>query len=192
MKVGRAEMSRATKAAAALRRKIVLACRRIGVTGVVSNEIARVTLEPYVPADTPTGMGWRARLGLAADAVLSNVPKPKITEQGKKDRERRAASAARAASKKAADDFYASWEWKRVRYEALKIHGRRCQCCGWQPGDCDGHLVVDHIKPRRRYPELELELSNLQVLCNDCNMGKGAAYEDDFRSLEVRHRATIQ
>lgn len=90
------------------------------------------------------------------------------------------------------DAFYASWEWKRVRYEAIKLHGRRCQCCGWEPGQSAGHLVVDHIKPRRRYPELELDLSNLQVLCNDCNMGKGAAYEDDFRTFEERHRATIQ
>jgi len=83
------------------------------------------------------------------------------------------------------DAFYASWEWKRVRYEALKIHGRRCQCCGWQPGDTPhGHLVVDHIKPRRRFPELGLEVANMQVLCNDCNMGKGAVHEDDYRTLE--------
>ena len=83
------------------------------------------------------------------------------------------------------DRFYSSWEWKRVRYEALKIHGRRCQCCGWQPGDTPhGHLVVDHIKPRRRFPALELSVDNLQVLCNDCNMGKGAVHQDDYRTLE--------
>lgn len=83
------------------------------------------------------------------------------------------------------DSFYASWEWKKVRYEALKIHGRRCQCCGWRPGDTDhGWLVVDHIKPRSKYPELELDVSNLQTSCNDCNMGKSNIYEDDFRDVD--------
>lgn len=78
--------------------------------------------------------------------------------------------------------FYASWEWKRLRYEAIKLHGQRCQCCGWRPGDTpNNRLVVDHIKSIRRYPHLKLVLKNLQVLCNDCNMGKGADYEDDWR-----------
>lgn len=91
------------------------------------------------------------------------------------------------------DDFYRSWAWKRLRYDALKLNGRRCQCCGWQPGDTEhGHLVVDHIKPRRRFPELELKLSNLQVLCNDCNMGKSSVYEDDYRTMDQKHFATIQ
>ena len=83
---------------------------------------------------------------------------------------------------KAKDSFYNSWEWKAVRYEALLLHGRRCQCCGWSPKDGgDGYLVVDHIKPRARYPKLELCLDNLQVLCNDCNMGKSRKHEHDFR-----------
>lgn len=85
-------------------------------------------------------------------------------------------------AKKKADKFYASWEWKKVRYEALKIHGRRCQCCGWRPGETEhGYLVVDHIKPRLKHPELALDVGNLQCLCNDCNMGKSNIYEDDFR-----------
>ena len=89
--------------------------------------------------------------------------------------------------------FYGQWAWKRVRYEALKLHGQRCQCCGWQPGDTkSGHLVVDHIKPRKKYPELALDRSNLQVLCNDCNMGKSDHYEDDWRSFDEAFSATIQ
>lgn len=81
--------------------------------------------------------------------------------------------------------FYASWEWKQVRYEAFMLHGRRCMCCGWAPADGgSGHLCVDHIKPRSKFPELELELSNTQVLCNSCNMGKSNVYEDDFRGAE--------
>lgn len=85
-------------------------------------------------------------------------------------------------SAKGADPFYASWEWKRVRYEALRKHGTRCQACGWAPGDTEGgRLTVDHIKPRSRFPDLALDVSNLQVLCSSCNMGKSNVYTDDFR-----------
>jgi 5-methylcytosine-specific restriction endonuclease McrA len=34
-------------------------------------------------------------------------------------------------------------------------------------------MHVDHIKPRRKYPHLALVFDNLQVLCHDCNHGKG-------------------
>lgn len=75
--------------------------------------------------------------------------------------------------------FYLSWEWKKLRYKALLLHGRQCMCCGAKPPQV--RLIVDHIKPRSKFPELELEISNLQVLCNDCNMGKGGWDETDFR-----------
>jgi 5-methylcytosine-specific restriction endonuclease McrA len=81
--------------------------------------------------------------------------------------------------------FYSTWEWKRVRYEALRLHDHRCQCCGWRPGDTEGgRLVVDHIKPRSKFPSLELDVGNLQVLCNDCNQGKSNVYTDDYRNVE--------
>jgi hypothetical protein len=67
--------------------------------------------------------------------------------------------------------FYSSPQWLRLRYKALLIHGAKCMVCG--RANKDGIIMhVDHIKPRCRYPELQLELSNLQVLCSDCNMGK--------------------
>tara|TARA_R110000764_G_C10925956_1_gene374432 strand:+ start:427 stop:927 length:501 start_codon:yes stop_codon:yes gene_type:complete len=103
---------------------------------------------------------------------LRNAPKPKRAPTHSKKRA-------------AANVFYASWDWKKLRYEALKINGNRCQCCGWRPGDTEhGRLVVDHIKPRSKYPSLELEITNLQCLCNDCNMGKSNIYEDDFRGVD--------
>lgn len=79
-------------------------------------------------------------------------------------------------------DFYDGWEWKAARFLALKLHGRRCQCCGWSPGSSAGnYLVVDHIKPLRTHPSLALDPNNHQVLCNDCNMGKSYKHHDDFR-----------
>lgn len=78
------------------------------------------------------------------------------------------------------DDFLSSFEWRRVRMEALKSNDGRCECCG--RGKHDGIVLhVDHIKPRKKHPELALEVSNLQVLCNECNHGKGNWDETDWR-----------
>lgn len=76
--------------------------------------------------------------------------------------------------------FYASWEWKRVRYEALKRYGAKCQLCG-QTKEDGVRICVDHIKPLALYPELALDINNLQILCDDCNMGKGRHDMTDWR-----------
>lgn len=76
--------------------------------------------------------------------------------------------------------FYESREWRNVRYSALIAANGICQCCGNRPSK-DNPLHVDHIKPRSKYPELELEVSNLQVLCADCNLGKSNRDETDWR-----------
>jgi hypothetical protein len=80
------------------------------------------------------------------------------------------------------DNFYETWTWKDLRYQAIKKYGRRCMNCGQSPSkDNKVILHVDHIKPVRKYPELALSIDNLQVLCNDCNQGKGYWDETDFR-----------
>lgn len=76
--------------------------------------------------------------------------------------------------------FYASEAWKTLRYLALRNSSGRCQCCGASAKD-GATLHVDHIVSRYKAPRLELELSNLQVLCLDCNTGKGAWDSTDWR-----------
>lgn len=83
------------------------------------------------------------------------------------------------------EGFYNSPQWQDLRYRALKLHGGRCQCCGARPTR-DNPLHVDHIKPRSKYPALELSLENLQVLCKSCNLGKRAWDETDWRATEAR------
>lgn len=73
-------------------------------------------------------------------------------------------------------NFYRSREWRTLRYQVLVCHGGRCQCCGSL-----GPLHVDHIKPRKTHPHLSLVFSNLQVLCKECNLGKSAIDETDWR-----------
>lgn len=85
------------------------------------------------------------------------------------------------------DGFYDSEAWMRLRYQALKLRGGRCQCCGEQPTR-HNPLHVDHIKPRSRFPHLALTLDNLQVLCKKCNLGKGAWDDTDWRPEINRER----
>lgn len=75
------------------------------------------------------------------------------------------------------NSFYLSYEWRRVRYEAIKKYGRACMACG----NTTGPAHVDHIKPRSKFPELELDIANLQILCEACNMGKSNKFSDDWR-----------
>lgn len=76
--------------------------------------------------------------------------------------------------------FYRSWEWKRLRYDVLKKRGRKCECCGSAASD-GFRIVVDHIKAIRNFWHIRLDEANCQVLCNDCNMGKGSRDETDWR-----------
>lgn len=89
----------------------------------------------------------------------------------------------------ASDKFLETFEWRKVRMKALKMYGARCQCCGASP--MTGAVMnVDHIKPRKLFPHLALSLENLQVLCHDCNHGKGNWDMTDWRqeaeTLELR------
>ena len=68
-------------------------------------------------------------------------------------------------------DFYRTQEWRSLRVEVLAESNRRCLLCGSSP-EHGVTLHVDHIKPRSLFPELALEKNNLQVLCEDCNVGK--------------------
>lgn len=67
--------------------------------------------------------------------------------------------------------------WLKLRYQAFKLYGTKCQLCGSLVG-----LQVDHIKPKSRYPHLEFDIKNLQILCVMCNRGKGAWDKTDWRS----------
>lgn len=80
--------------------------------------------------------------------------------------------------------FYESREWRELRYRALKASDGRCQCCGRSPS----HgivLHVDHIKPKSKFPRLALAFSNLQVLCDDCNIGKSNKDATDWAQMRA-------
>jgi 5-methylcytosine-specific restriction endonuclease McrA len=79
------------------------------------------------------------------------------------------------------DAFLRSFQWRQLRMVVLVKRGNRCECCGASPKD--GITIhVDHIKPRRRFPELALVEANLQVLCEVCNHGKAGWDYTDWRT----------
>ena len=79
-----------------------------------------------------------------------------------------------------AQKFYRSYEWRKLRYQILQRDGARCALCGVTPNE-GAVMNVDHIKPVRKYWTLRLDPENLQVLCNQCNHGKGNWDETDWR-----------
>lgn len=77
-------------------------------------------------------------------------------------------------------DFYKSHLWRAARYAAFEKNGNNCQCCG--RGRADGLIMhVDHIKPKSTFPDLALDVDNLQILCEECNLGKSNLYDTDWR-----------
>ena len=73
--------------------------------------------------------------------------------------------------------FYGTPEWKQLRKKVIAHYGYHCMKCG----DVSGGAHVDHIKPRSKFPELQLEFSNLQVLCLVCNIRKSNRSYEDYR-----------
>lgn len=74
-------------------------------------------------------------------------------------------------------DFYRSRAWRELRYKAILKYGRNCMCCGVRADP----VHVDHIKPRSKYPELALDINNVQILCEADNLAKSAWDETDWR-----------
>lgn len=73
--------------------------------------------------------------------------------------------------------FYTSPEWRILRENFLrtrrKISGQHvchyCQKPIWRRSD----VTVDHFKPRSKFPDLALEITNLRVAHRRCNSSKG-------------------
>lgn len=76
--------------------------------------------------------------------------------------------------------FYHTREWLQLRYRVLQRRGATCEACG-STRTHGVRIHVDHIKPRSKFPALELDENNLQVLCEPCNIGKSNKDSTDWR-----------
>lgn len=141
---------------------------------VVWPDVARCRKESEnarIRAELEEKLGRPLAAPVATKPVASIAPKPIAVQ--KKD-------AVPVKKPVYGDGFYLTREWRELRYKALVINGAKCQCCGATRND-GVRLHVDHIKPRSKFPNLQLELSNLQILCEDCNLGKSNKDATDWR-----------
>jgi hypothetical protein len=123
-------------------------------------------------------MRAQAKWGAAGKDAWGHYPKEEehvgLFEQIRREQEERNRSASNATT------FYNSKEWRRLRYQAFRKYGNKCSVCG--RGASEGMVIhVDHIKPRSLHPHLALELSNLQIMCHECNVSKSNRDEIKWR-----------
>ena len=85
------------------------------------------------------------------------------------------------------DGFYSQPSWHKLRAKTKAVWKRENRLCGYcnHPIDWNEIVVVDHIKNRRRHPDLALEPSNLQCVHHACNTRK-AAYVENGNKPAVR------
>ncbi len=124
-----------------------------------------------------TGDDWSWK-PTACDISQMVVVRPEKGRVGKKQAKRN------KVSKLDNSEFYRSRDWLSLRVRVLEKYECKCMMCGKSPKIHGIVIHVDHIKPRSRNPELSLTFENLQLLCGDCNMGKGNRYSTDWRPEE--------
>ena len=73
--------------------------------------------------------------------------------------------------------------WRKLRMEAIEVYGGNCAACGRNQKDHGVVIHVDHINPKARAPSFALHFSNLQLLCEECNLGKGKDFTTDWRPV---------
>lgn len=102
------------------------------------------------------------------DAVAASIKR----KQGKKFDAREYASSESKYRRGMGSDFYTTKEWRSLRHAFLSSSDGKCTLCGRSRKVHGCAMHVDHIKPRSKFPHLELDVNNLQLLCEDCNIGK--------------------
>lgn len=79
--------------------------------------------------------------------------------------------------------FYQSAAWRKARIKCLELNMATygvltCELCYRTRADDVKSFHCHHKMSRSNWPELALELENLAVCCDDCNVGMSNRYED--------------
>lgn len=84
-------------------------------------------------------------------------------------------------------EFRALGIHEEIRAEVISRCGYRCGACSRKIRRLST-LHVDHIKPRKLFPELIYVSKNLQVLCSKCNVHKSAYHGEDWKKVVAARR----
>ena len=87
---------------------------------------------------------------------------------------------------KEAEAFYNSKPWQITRLKVKKRDNNLCVSCLRQHR-LKRADVVDHIKPYEHFPELALDMENLQCLCHRCHQAKTAEDKKRYAHLKPQH-----
>jgi len=160
------------------------AAKRVGLSEVEQACMALEAEGMPCPMDISADDWVRLNFSYICDKYKEKYPKP-ISFAKKPSKSKRKAAAKRAdhplvTPSSDSKEFLLTYEWRKVRMLALKKYGPKCQCCGATPKD-GAVMNVDHIKPRKLFPALALDVKNLQILCHECNHGKGNWDNTDWR-----------
>lgn len=118
--------------------------------------------------------------GVPKSIFRSLILKYEIENPDKKLRTLKAVKDKKPTYRHEAQDFYKSTAWRSLRYDVLKEQGAKCQLCG-RGRKHDIVLHCDHIMPLSKDWSKRLDKDNIQVLCDDCNLGKSNKDSIDWR-----------
>lgn len=82
--------------------------------------------------------------------------------------------------------FYKSEAWAKLKAAfkaSLPRGGKKCSCCSSTKS-----LQIDHIVPISKDPTRRLDITNLQVLCRACNVGKSNRDSTRMSKLDAKQR----
>lgn len=171
----------------------VRADKRRGLSEVEQACLALETEGMPCPMDTDPEQWVRSNFSYICARYFEKYPKDAVKaaadkkrrKKRKKERQALGRTERRSPVKVSGVDvtttaFLDTFEWRKLRMEALKKYGPKCMCCGATPAT-GAVMNVDHVKPRKLFPALALDINNLQILCHECNHGKGNWDQTDWR-----------
>lgn len=88
-------------------------------------------------------------------------------------------------SKRQANAFYKTAEWKTLRAELKKSAGPICVMCSRDFKKYGLTKNADHIKPLMYAWGLRLDPENIQIICSECNKAKGSYNLESLESMKA-------
>ena len=91
----------------------------------------------------------------------------------------------RTVSKRQANAFYKTKEWRTLSAELRKSAGPACAMCGRDFKKYGLSKNADHIKPLMYFWDLRLDPENIQIICYECNKAKSSFNLESLDSIKA-------